>query len=105
MTTMFAKPKREILRDNTREYKEYSKNNSKEMAKKINEENMQILESINIIQLRLKTLHQNYQYATDPKLIDSCIYEMSALYSKYDYYVKLCKEKGIVVTTITSEVM
>ncbi len=72
MTTLFAKPKTTLSK-----------------------EDKEIVNNINKVKVRLKALHQNYDYATDPMLIDSYIYEMSSLYSKYDYYLKLCKEKGI----------
>ncbi len=64
----------------------------------VSKEELEILENINKLRLSLQTLYQNYEYVIDPNLIDSYIYEMSSLYAKYDYYVKLCKEKGIAVT-------
>ncbi len=64
----------------------------------LTKEEAEILENINKLLISLQTLYQNYEFVVDPKLIDSYIYEMSALYAKYDYYVKLCKEKGIAVT-------
>ncbi len=63
--------------------------------KTVSQEDLEILDNINKVKISLKALHHNYDYATDPMLIDSYIYEMSALYAKYDYYLKLCKEKGI----------
>ncbi len=66
----------------------------------LSKEDAEILENINKLRLNLQTLYQNYEYVIDPNLIDSYIYEMSALYAKYDYYLKLCKEKGIVITNI-----
>ncbi len=64
----------------------------------VSKEELEILENINKLRISLQTLYQNYEFVIDPNLIDSYIYEMSSLYAKYDYYVKLCKEKGIAVT-------
>lgn len=64
------------------------------------DEELELLENIHNLVINLKALHQNYEYATDPKLIDSYIYEMSALYAKHDYYVQLCKKKDILVSKV-----
>ncbi len=64
----------------------------------VSKEELEIIESINKLRISLQTLYQNYEYVIDPNLIDSYIYEMSSLYAKYDYYLKLCKEKGIAVS-------
>ncbi len=73
--------------------------------KTLSVEDAEIINNINSVQAHLRALHHNYDYATDPMLIDSYIYEMSALYAKYDYYLKLCKEKGINIPSITLEVL
>ncbi|GHV41926.1 hypothetical protein FACS189490_09810 [Clostridia bacterium] len=39
---------------------------------------------------------QSLDFATDDMLIDSCIYELKALSVKYGYYIRLCKEKGLI---------
>ncbi len=75
MSTLFAKPKVPVSTEET-----------------------EIIENINKLRISLQTLYQNYEYVIDPKLIDSYIYEMRALCAKYDYYLKICKEKGIAIS-------
>lgn len=46
--------------------------------------------------LRLKNIaDQKLQYITEDELIDSTIYEIKALEKRYEYYIRICKEKGI----------
>lgn len=45
------------------------------------------------IQNKLNSLYNNYDYITDETLIDSYIYEINSLNSKYAYYLRMCKNK------------
>ena len=40
---------------------------------------------------QLSLLHDQYDFLTDPALIDGCIYEIKAVQMKYKYYVTLCR--------------
>jgi len=46
--------------------------------------------------LRLKKIaDQRLEYITENELIDSTIYEIKALEKRYEYYIRICKERGI----------
>ena len=62
----------------------------------ISEEDMEIIWNIEETKELLHETRQRLDYATEPLLIDSYAYELKAITTKYEYYVKLCKEKGIV---------
>jgi len=55
------------------------------------EEQEEYLKALHTVQKELKIAHQNFEYATEPELIDSCIYELKALQLKYEYYLKQAK--------------
>jgi hypothetical protein len=40
--------------------------------------------------------YRNLDTVTDDDLIDGFIYELKAANMKYSYYLKLCKERGII---------
>ena len=64
------------------------------MTKKDN--STELLEHLNNLQKELDTIHNNLDFITDEALIDCCIYEMKAVQIKYHYYLRLCKEQGLV---------
>ena len=43
----------------------------------------------------LRFLYGRFNNATDPALIDCCIYEIKALHMKYKYFLKKCKERQL----------
>ena len=47
-----------------------------------------IIEAIERIKSELEAARHNFEMATDDALIDSYIYEISALNSKYQYFLK-----------------
>jgi hypothetical protein len=59
-------------------------------------EDYDIIVNLNSLNSELKSIHSCLDNVTDPILIDSYIYEIKALNMKYKYYLKMCKEKGIV---------
>lgn len=58
-------------------------------------ENNYILEGIKKIKHDLYAVENKLNFATDPILIDSYIYELKALHMRYKFYIRLCKEKKI----------
>ena len=48
----------------------------------------ELLNEIEEIKLSLETAHSNFDNASDPDLVDSCIYEMNAIQYKYKYLLK-----------------
>ncbi len=62
----------------------------------VDEDSERIKKMLEDVKKELDYVHQEFDYITDDILIDSFIYEIQALNKKYQYYIKLCKEKGLV---------
>jgi len=62
----------------------------------INKDDERIRDMLCKVKRELDYVHQEFDYTTDDILIDSFIYEIQALNKKYQYYIKLCKERGLV---------
>ena len=62
----------------------------------LTEEGKEILEVIAEIQEKLEEARQQFDHATDDTLIDCYIYEMNALYKKYEYFLKIAKQLGLI---------
>lgn len=60
---------------------------------KIEEED--ILMSLKEAKLEIDQVFQRFEYATDPYLIDSCIYEIKALQLKYEYLRRQIKNRKV----------
>ncbi len=67
----------------------------KEKAEGILTEGEKILLAIQEVQTRLICARQGFAAATDEALVDSYIYEITALQKKYDYFLKEAKELGL----------
>ncbi|MCL1924493.1 MAG: YaaL family protein [Defluviitaleaceae bacterium] len=63
----------------------------------ISKEDMEIIYGIEDAKEAIEETRQKLNYTTDPMLIDSYAYELKAITMKYQYYLKLCKEKGIII--------
>jgi len=63
---------------------------------RLSNEEMEIVRNLEALKLELDETHANLDYITDPILIDSCIYEILSINMRYKYYIKLCKEKGLI---------
>lgn len=68
----------------------------KSTKQRLSEEDTEIVCILERLKRDLKDMHNNLDYITDPILIDSCIYEIMSIHMRYQYYLKLCKEKGLV---------
>lgn len=66
---------------------------NKEAAK---EEAKTIIEEIEKIKIELDVARNNFDMATDSALIDCYIYEIFALNSKYQYFLKKAKDFGLI---------
>lgn len=62
----------------------------------LTEEGKEILEIIEDIKQKLEEARKKFDQATDDSLIDCYIYEMNALYKKYEYFLKIAKEIGLI---------
>lgn len=51
-----------------------------------------LLREIEQVKLSLETAHCNFENASDPDLVDSCIYEMNAIQYKYKYLLKQMRQ-------------
>jgi len=60
------------------------------------ESELNVRSSIEILRRELDDLHNKFDQATEPILVDSIIYEMQAVQMRYMYYLELCKAQGIV---------
>ncbi len=62
----------------------------------ISHEDTEIIKSLEDVQSQLFMAQKSFDLATDQALVDSFIYEIMSLNKKYEYYLKLCKERGLV---------
>lgn len=60
------------------------------------QDNLEIWEATEKLRKNLEALHNQFNQATDPALVDSIIYEMQAVQLRYTYYLNLCKEREII---------
>ncbi|MCL2578296.1 MAG: YaaL family protein [Defluviitaleaceae bacterium] len=70
--------------------------NSERKPKRLTREDMEIVAAIESIRSDMEFLHNCFDHTTDAILVDSLVYELKAANLKYQYYLNLCKEKGIV---------
>lgn len=64
----------------------------------LDDEDKEILRFLQEIRTKMIYAELCLDDTNEPLLIDSFIYEMKALEKRYDYYVKLSKEKNIIIT-------
>ena len=70
-------------------------NKRKQNTQSMLTEGEKLLLAIQEIQTRLICARQGFQAATDEALVDSYIYEITALQKKYDYFLRTAKEMGL----------
>ena len=61
----------------------------------ISSEEREIIQALEDLKRELNILYNQFNFVTDPTLIDGCIYNIKAANSKYAFYLKQCKEKQI----------
>lgn len=59
-------------------------------------EQEELMKHIEEINRQMKTTQQNLNLVTDECLIDSYIYELTALNKRYQYYIRRAKKEGLV---------
>ena len=72
------------------------KKSKKSNSKRLSPEDMEIVEALQSVKSDMEFLHNCFDHTTDAILIDSLTYEIKAVNLRYEYYLSLCKEKGIV---------
>jgi len=68
----------------------------KQKAKKLSQEDIEIVAALEAVISDMDFLHNCFDQTTEAILVDSLIYELKALNLRYQYYLNLCKEKGII---------
>ena len=64
----------------------------------LDSEATEIIYFLQDIKIKLEYAEMCLNFANDDTLIDSIIYEIMSLQKRYDYFLKLSKKKGIVIT-------
>ena len=62
---------------------------------KISGDDQLVLSALDSLRRDLDTAYSSFDSTTNPALIDSYIFEIKALNMKYQYYIELCKQKGL----------
>ena len=62
----------------------------------ISEDDIEILESLEIVRDDLNHAHECLNHITDPLLIDSYIFQIQSLNKMYQFYLKQCRERDLV---------
>lgn len=60
-------------------------------------EAIDLVKSVELVRSKIDNLNANLNDATDPLLIDGFVYELKALHTKYEFFLKKCKEHGLTV--------
>jgi hypothetical protein len=68
----------------------------KRKSKRLSREDLEIIMALEAVKSDMEFLHNCFDHTTDAILVDSLVYELKAANLKYQYYLNLCKEKGIV---------
>ena len=58
-------------------------------------EEREIIDMLEDLKRELNILYNQFNYVTDPSLMDCCIYNINAANSKYAFYLNQCKERQI----------
>jgi hypothetical protein len=63
-------------------------------ADSVSEEN-EIINELTKLKNDIEILYNQFNFLTEPQLIDSCIYDLQAANARYGFYLRRCKEKKI----------
>ncbi|MCH5192872.1 MAG: DUF2508 family protein [Oscillospiraceae bacterium] len=55
----------------------------------------QLLDDLDFVSNRLERIRESYDMTAEPELVDALIYEEKALQSRFDYLIRVAKEKNI----------
>ncbi len=72
-----------------------TKNIKKVNSSQNHNENLEILSILREIEVYLNSMYNQFEFITDPTLIDSCIYDINSAQNKYSYYLRLYKSRNI----------
>jgi len=65
-------------------------------AKKLSQDDIEVIAALEAVKSDMEFLHNCFDQTTEAILVDSLIYELKSLNLKYQYFLNICKEKGIV---------
>jgi len=68
----------------------------KRKSKRLTAEDIEVVAALEAVRSDMEFLHNCFDETTEPILVDSLIYELKAANLKYQYYISLCKQRGIV---------
>jgi len=68
----------------------------KRKSKRLTAEDIEVVAALEAVRSDMEFLHNCFDETTEPILVDSLIYELKAANLKYQYYIGLCKQRGIV---------
>jgi len=72
------------------------KTEKKRKSKRLSGEDIEVVAALEAVRSDMEFLHNCFDETTEPILVDSLIYELKAANLKYQYYIGLCKQRGIV---------
>jgi len=72
------------------------KQEKKRKSKTLSREDIEVVAALEAVRSDIEFLHNCFDHTTEAILVDSLIYELKAANLKYQYYINLCKQKGIV---------
>ena len=58
----------------------------------LEEERRQLMEGMRETKNQLNHAYAQFNFYSDPDLVDACVYEINALQSRYSYYVRQVKQ-------------
>ena len=61
----------------------------------IGPEDAELIDSLLVVKDNLAFAHKSFDVTTDRALLDSISYEIMSLNKKYEYYLRRCKERGL----------
>ena len=62
---------------------------------RFSEDDREVLQAVENLKREMALTRQNLNCVTDETLINCYIYELKAIEMKYQYFLRLCKEKGL----------
>lgn len=71
-----------------------------ELINKTYDDKAELILSIEKVKRALETAYANFNFVSEPDLVDSYIYEVKAMQLKYKYLIKQAKELGIISNKI-----
>lgn len=81
---------------NMRSIQRYHYDEETGIKKKKIDDRQELLMHINMVKKALDCANSNFEYVTEPELVDIYIYELKAIQLKYEYLINKAKELGII---------